>query len=301
VPDPARRPAADARGPAETHPAAQDSADQLAALTDACRRAETAARQAAERAAASGSRVTADADRIRDTLLGRWDTDRDTARAAATVVLNGAGRFGLRRPALSRATEQLTDWANQWRTHLPDLPTDPGQLAQVAGRLDNRPALQAAFDTAARRTAEDAHPEHATLRAAAHAAQRAHDQARHAVAEADRRRDQQLGRCGALGRTPDPVAALADVDRQIATAQHELTGAQARIAQLTAEPALLGQPPDRLAAERHAWRAARDADAQRRATLPSRPTASTSGVARPQPERLKPSVDRWATIPGLGR
>jgi hypothetical protein len=97
------------------------------------------------------------------------------------------------------------------------------------------------------------------------------------------------------------MAALADVDRQIAAAEHELAGAQARIAHLTAEPALLGQPADRLAAERHAWRAARDADAQRRATPTSRPTTSTTGVARPQPERPKPSVDCSATTPGLGR
>jgi exodeoxyribonuclease V alpha subunit len=216
-------------------------------------------------------------------------------------VLGGPGRFGLRRPALSRAAEQLTDWAHRWRTYLPDLPTDPGRLAQVAGRPDNQPALRAALNATARRTAEHAHPEHATLRAAAHAAEHAHEQARDAMTEAGRRRDHQLGRYGALGRTPDPRAALADLDRQIGAAQHELAGARARIAQLTAEPALLGQPADRLAAERHAWRAARDAHAQLRATLPSRPTASTSGVARPQPERLKPSVDRWATTPGLGR
>ncbi|SFP85505.1 AAA domain-containing protein [Geodermatophilus dictyosporus] len=279
----------------------QDLNGQLAALTDACRQAETAARQAAGRAAVSGSRVAADADRIRDTLLGRWDTDRDSARAAATVVLGGPGQFGLRRPTLSRAAEHLTDWANRWRLHLPDLPTDPGRLAQVAGRPDNRPALQAALGAAARRTAEDAHPEHATLLAAAHAAQHAHDQARRAVAEAGRRRDQQLGRYGALGRTPDPMATLADLDRQIATAQQDLAEAHARITQLTTEPALPSQPTDRLAAERHAWRAARDADAQRLPTLPSRPNASTIGVPRPQPERLKPSVYQRATTPGLGR
>ncbi|MGK5173427.1 hypothetical protein [Geodermatophilus sp. CPCC 205761] len=89
------------------------------------------------------------------------------------------------------------------------------------------------------------------LIAAAHAAQRAHNQARRAVAEAGRRQDRQLGRYGPLGRTPDPVAALADVHRQIAGAQHELAGVEARIAHLTADPALCGKSADRLAAERH--------------------------------------------------
>lgn len=59
------------------------------------------------------SLIAADADRIRDTLPVRWDTDRDAARAAAAVVLDDTGPSGLRRPALSRATEQLTDWANR--------------------------------------------------------------------------------------------------------------------------------------------------------------------------------------------
>ena len=97
------------------------------------------------------------------------------------------------------------------------------------------------------------------------------------------------------------MAALTDLDRRIATAQHELAEAQARIAQLTADPALLGQQAERLAAERHAWRAAQDADAQRRATPASRPTASTTGIARPQPERLQPSIDRRPTTKSLGR
>jgi hypothetical protein len=166
----------------ELIPPHQDFSGQLAALTDAHRQAETAARLAAERAAASGSLVTADAGRTQDTLLARWDSERDTARAAATVVLSGPGRFGLRRPAVARAAEQLINWANRWRPHLPDLPTDLSRLAQVAGRPDNRPALQAAFDAVARRTAEDAHPEHATLRTAAPAAEDAHEQARRAVA-----------------------------------------------------------------------------------------------------------------------
>jgi exodeoxyribonuclease V alpha subunit len=84
------------------------------------------------------------------------------------------------------------------------LAADPGRLAQVADGPHNRPALQAAFNAAARRTAEHAQPEHATLRAAAHAAHRAEDQARRAVAEAARRLDHQLGRYGALGRTRTP-------------------------------------------------------------------------------------------------
>jgi hypothetical protein len=76
------------------------------------------------------------------------------------------------------------------------------------------------------------------LRAAAEAARQEHEQARHAPAEAERRRDDELGWFGALGCTPDPGAALADLDRDIAADEQELAAARARIAQLQAEPPL---------------------------------------------------------------
>jgi hypothetical protein len=82
-------------------------------------------------------------------------------------VLDGPGRFGFRRAAVSGAGQQLADWANRWRPHLPDLPADPRRIAQVAGWFDDRPALWAAFDAAARQAAERAHPERAALRATA--------------------------------------------------------------------------------------------------------------------------------------
>lgn len=97
-------------------------------------------------------------------MLTRWDAERKAAHQSARIMRDGPGRLGLRRAAVARAAGQLTDWANRWRSHLPDLPAGPSRIAQVAGELDNRPALEAALDITARRAAEDAHPEHATLR-----------------------------------------------------------------------------------------------------------------------------------------
>jgi hypothetical protein len=70
------------------------------------------------------------------------------------------------------------------------------------------------------------------VRAAAEAARQEHEQARHALAEAERRRDDELGWFGVLGCTPDPGAALAGLDRDIAADEQELAAARARIAQL---------------------------------------------------------------------
>jgi hypothetical protein len=279
-------------------------ADQLAALEGRCRTSSRAAVQATQRFEVSDSSVMAQAERIRDELLRRWDSERNAARAAARVVLDGPGRLRLRRAAVTHASGQLADWADRWRPQLPELPelpADPGRLARFAGGSDDRPALAAAFDAAARRAAERAHPDHANLRAAADAARQDHEQARRALSEAGRRREDELGRFGALSEAPNPAGRLVDLNRDIATDEQRLTAARARISQLQAEPALAAQPADRPATERAAWRADRDAGGHRRAPLPSRPTAQSSGVPRPQSERLGLSVERWSAAQGLGR
>ena len=278
-----------------------DSADRLTALTDAYRSAATAAQQASERCEASGRRVAAEADRIRDTLLRRWDSERDAARAAAKVVLDGPSRLGFRRGAVARAGEQLTDWADRWRPHVPDLPADPGQLAQVAGWFDDRPTLWTGFNAAGRLAAERACPEDAELRAVADAAQHAREQARHALSEGRRQHEDRLAPFGALAWIPEPAARLADADRDIAATSGELAAAQARIARLKAEPAIPTLPPDRLAQERDVWRGRRDVERNQRQPITRRPTAPACGVPRPQSEQLGLSVGRAGPGPHLGR
>jgi hypothetical protein len=257
-------------------------ADQIAALETRCRTSAVAANRATQRVEVSGRAVTAHAERIRKDLLGRWDSERDAARAAARVVLDGPGRLRLRRAAVTHARGQLADWADRWRPHLPQLPADPGPLAQLADRSDDRPALATAFGAVARRAAEHAHPEHAVLRAAADTGRHEHEQARQALTDAERRRNDEMGWFGALGRTPDPAGRLADLDRDIAADQHGLATARARIAQLQDLPALAGQPADRLAAEHAAWRAARDAERHLARSSSRRPVASAVDIGGPQ-------------------
>jgi hypothetical protein len=234
-------------------------------------------------------------------MLARWDVERNAARQAACTVLDDPGRLGLRRAAVSRATEQLVNWADRWRSHLADLPADPGRIAQFASRRDARSALWEAFDAAARRDAERSHPEHAALRTAADAARHAQEQARRVVAEARRSRDDRLSPFGALAQTPDPAARLTDLDRDIAATRHQLATARARIAQLQADPALLGQVPDLLTHEREAWRTRRAAGHHKSGSVSPRPATLAPGVPRPKTERHGRSVVRGGTAPGLGR
>jgi hypothetical protein len=182
----------------------------------------------------------------------------------------------------------LRRWADKWRPHLPDLPTEPGRLARAASWFDDRPALWRAFDVVACRVAEEQHPEHAELRAAPDTAQHAHEQAWHAPAEGRRRHDERLAPFGSLAWIADPEGRLAQIESDIATTAQELTAVQARITELTAEPALLTQPADRLAQEHAALarptrrRMGRAPGGSPTAVLaPTDPQRPTAGAGRP--------------------
>jgi hypothetical protein len=215
---------------------------------------------------------------------------------------------------LAEAREQ---WIAVFGRDRADLgPAHAAQLAatEAARYAQPRPVEQVVAELSEAWTAEQRcldrltvlQPQRETLRAvaalqAAHAAQRAHERAQQAGPDALRQHGQQLARAGALGRPPGPAGRLADVDRDIAAAEHQLAGARAHIARLVADPALLGQPAGRLAAAHEDWRTRRDADPHQPRTGPPRPAAAHPGVPRPESERRGPSLTRGGAAPGLGR
>jgi exodeoxyribonuclease V alpha subunit len=275
-------------------------AGELAKLEAAQQETGISARDAKGRVEASAAGIASESDRIRDGLLRSWDGDRGAAHNAAKIVLAGPGRLGLRRGAVARAGEQLTDWANGWRQHLPGLPTDTADLARMAGWFDDRPALWTAFDASARAQAEQAHPDHATLSAAARATEHAHEQARSALAEARRQRDRRLEHLGPAAWAPEPGARLVELERDIAVDQRKLSDVRARIAGLKAEPALLAQPADRLTQERDGWRARQNAEGAARRARTATPTAAGSAIRTPPPP--PPTLGpRPGAAPWIGR
>ena len=110
-------------------------AGELAKLQAALERTASAVQQARQRLEANAAAIRTDADSIRDELLRSWDDERDTARATARAVLDGPGRFGLRRGGVAHAAEQLADWADRWRRHCDPLPAQPRDRAHERGQL----------------------------------------------------------------------------------------------------------------------------------------------------------------------
>ncbi len=266
-------------------------AGELTRLDAEYQRAALAADRAKQQALAGTRAIAAEADRIRDSLLTAWDGERAVARAAARIVLDGPGRLHLRRAAVAHASQLLTDWADRWRPHRSDLPTDPTQLAQEADGYDDRPALWQTFDATARTAANQRHPEQAPLDAAADAARHTAEETRRALADARHRRDERLTPLGPLAFASDPAALLTDLEREVVARFQQLTNARTHITALTAEPALRSLPPHRLAREHDTWRAGRDAD---RAAAR---TAASRNIVSPGAGRVTRSED----VPSLSR
>ena len=265
--------------------------DRLAAQQAACARAATDAATARARADASGALIAADTDRIHQSLQDRWSAERETARHAAQVILDGPGRLGLRRAAVARATAELTGWQASWAPQLPALPADSAQLLRLAAGPDDQSAVSAALVAAARRAAETAHPEHRQLCADAHIAQQQHDRADYDLRRA---RTDHHNRYGTSTQADHPRQ-LADAERDIAATSRQLTDTRARITALHADPVLRAQPPERLLREIQAWRAHRDA-AQTASEITIRTRRPPSGD--PEPEYLSA---RHSPGPGMGR
>ncbi|SNR59647.1 hypothetical protein SAMN06272737_11499 [Blastococcus mobilis] len=144
----------------------------------------------------------------------------------------------------------------------------------MAGWFDDLPKLWRAFDVAARRAAEAAHPERATLAAAAEAARAAAEVAGRALAEARREDDERAARFGNLGDTADPATRLDDAERDLSATREQLAATRTRIATLQGEPAGRRGPSQ--------------LDRQRPRPVPAKqPIAPERRLSQPRPEDLR--------------
>jgi exodeoxyribonuclease V alpha subunit len=266
---------------------------QLAQLEKAADRAWRVADQARTRADHVQASIKADAGRIADALRGRWDTDYPAASAAAERIRGGSGRFGRGRGEVRQARAHLQDWAQTWRPVLPQLPSDADALA-AAMPYRATSALHQAITSHAQNTAEQAHPDHRQLAAAARSAAAAAHEAQNARAAAAGSLSRQLDQFGNLGYTDDPTGRLAETEHAAAELTVDLGRARERVGALRQEPAIRTLTPGRQQSERENWQSQR-AEAQKA----DRETAWLAATAARTPIRVHPE-DRVSPTPDRG-
>ncbi|PZS16462.1 MAG: TrwC relaxase [Pseudonocardiales bacterium] len=233
---------------------------QLPMLDTARRRARDAGQLATERADAAEAHVADDTSTLRDTLIDQWASQRENARADAATVRSGAGRLGLQRGDVTRASARLTEWANAWQVYLPTLPTGGEPLLHAASRPDNHHDVFVALDAAARSQAERAHPEHAVAFAASRDATEQQRQAASAHTRTQRYYDQTLYHYGELAHIDNPAGHLRELESDITAITEKLQSAQSDIVHLMGDPAVRSRPSTWLELESARWR--HDYDAQ---------------------------------------
>ncbi|MEO7061988.1 MAG: MobF family relaxase [Lapillicoccus sp.] len=270
---------------------------QLARLDQAAQSAWVAAEDARTRADRSHTSITTDARRIGEALRGRWDTDYPAASAAADRIRAGRGRFRRHRAGLRQARAHLQDWALTWRPVLPHLPTDVDDLATVMPHTGTS-ALHRAITRHAQHIAEDTHPDHQQLVAAAEHATAAAQQAAQACNTAAGTLTRRLAGFGDLAYTRDPTALLVETENTVTDLSTDFTRARQQVHALRQEPAIRTFTPERLHTEHDTWQAQRTdtQEAQRDAAAPSGSAAATPRRTRPE-HRVPPTVDH---VPGQG-
>jgi hypothetical protein len=93
------------------------------------------------------------------------------------------------------------------------------------------------------------------------------------------------------------LTALQEAERALAAGRQELTEVRARLARLAREPALLAQPPNRLARERSIWRAREAAEHD---PAPPRP-GHDRRLSQPRPEDVRLLAGRRDPARGIPR
>ena len=270
---------------------------QLARLDKAAEQAWAAADHARTRADQAAASIKADAGRIAEALRGRWDNDYPAASAAAERIRGGNGRFGRHRGDLRQARAHLQQWAQTWRAVLPQLPAGVDELA-AAMPYTATSALHQTITSHAQHTAEQAHPDHRQVAAAAQSATAAAHEADDARAAAAGSLSRQLDRFGSLAYTDDPTGRLAETEHAAAELSDQLRRAQERVGALLQEPAIRTMAPGRLQTERENWQAQRAEaqEAEHDAEWLAATAATTPTRVHPE-DRVSPTPDRG---PGQG-
>jgi len=226
-----------------------------------------------------------------------WRQDLSHAQRAAEIVRDGPGRLGQHGRQVRDATANLTAFAQRWHPALPDLPTDPTELATEVRWLHGR-RVEDPINAVITRQVAAAHPDADQLRQAERHAHTAYHRAEQAASERDNSLYAELRSTGRAGLARNPADRLSAVAEELAGVERDLRSAMARVAALNGEPSLRTLPDDGLGGEHQRWAADRAArqQAASRAAQQRRQSRQRRRIEPPPPSRSTPDHGR-----GIGR
>jgi hypothetical protein len=258
--------------------------DRLSGDEATARRNWLQARQRVDTLESSLKSETAD---LQTRIWAAWHADLSSARRAAEIVGNGAGRLGQHRRQVRDAGADLTAFAASWRPAVPDLATDPSELADQVRWLHGR-RVEDPINAFITWTVADANPDADQIRDAARDAYAAYHRAERSRTRLDEAMYAELRPYGRAAHTRDATGRFAAVTDELAGVERELRTATARVLALTSEPRVRTFPGPGLDGEHQRWaadRAARQEAASREA----------------QQRRQSRQKSRWIEPPSLGR
>jgi len=270
-------------------------------LEHAYRKVQQTEHDTRQHAQTARTTLAKDTDRIRDSLLDAWDEQHAAIRVHAQTVRDGTGRFGRGHAAVTRASTQLTAWADAWRPDVPDLPTSVDRLADRVLWFENRPKLWDTLDHVARGRAEHDNLDAVAAIAAAEQAAEARQVASRTYRDTDNYYEQAIAQHGTLARTEHPEQQLGRLQSDLQATERRLTQAQNTITGLLGEPTIRTLPADRLTVQRESWRVERDGRTRERYARTAQRDADLSTellTHRADAHDIAPSLDR---SPGISR
>lgn len=193
---------------------------------------------------------------LRSRIWGAWHQELVQARRTAEVVRDGAGRLGQHRRQVREASTELAAFAQRWHPAVPDLPTDPAELADqvmwLHGRLVEGP-INAYID----RQVADAHPHADQICKAERDADTACNRAEGSRTQLQEAMHAELSPYGLTAHARDATGRLDAVVDELAAVEGDLRTASSRVQALTSEPSLRTLPTGGLDGEHDRWAADR--------------------------------------------
>jgi hypothetical protein len=242
--------------------------------------------------------MTSEEADLQTQLWGAWRQELAQAQRAAEVVRDGAGRLGQHRRQVRDAGAELTAFAARWHPALPDLATDPVELATQVMWLHGR-RVEDPINAFVAREVADAHPDADQLREAERVAHAAYERAERSRTHLDEVRYAELRPHGQAAHTRDAGGRLTAVVDQLAGVQRDLRTATTRVEVLERDPAVRALPRAGVDGERERWaadRQARQEAATREAKQRQQRQQETPRIEPPPPSRSTPEHGR-----GIGR